>query len=62
MVNITDYVIANKDVLLDLFEVYGETEEDIEEDLVCRIMPLVISGYTTDSVYKILLNTVNGGK
>ena len=62
VVNLTDYVKSNKDVLLDLFEVDGETDEEIMEDLVCRVMPNVISGYTTDNVYKILLNTVEGGK
>lgn len=62
VVNLTDYVTANKDTLLDLFEVDGETDEEIMEDLVCRVMPSVISGYTTDNVYKILLSTVKGGK
>ena len=62
VVNLADYVTANKDTLLDLFEVDGETDEEIMEDLVCRVMPSVISGYTTDNVYKILLSTVKGGK
>lgn len=62
VVNLTDYVTTNKDTLLDLFEVDGETDEEIMEDLVCRVMPSVISGYTTDNVYKILLSTVKGGK
>ena len=62
VVDIADYVKKNKDTLLDLFEVDGETDDEIMEDLVCRVMPNVISGYTTDSVYKLLLNTVKGGK
>lgn len=62
IVDIADYVKKNKDTLLDLFEVDGKTDEEIMEDLVCRVMPNVISGYTTDNVYKLLLNTVKGGK
>lgn len=62
VVDIANYVKKNKDTLLDLFEVDGETDDEIMEDLVCRVMPNVISGYTTDSVYKLLLNTVKGGK
>lgn len=62
IVDMADYVKKNKDTLLDLFEVDGETDDEIMEDLVCRVMPNVISGYTTDSVYKLLLNTVKGGK
>lgn len=62
VVDIADYVKKNKDTLLDLFEVDGETDDEIMEDLICRVMPNVISGYTTDNVYKLLLNTVKGGK
>ena len=62
IVNISEYAKRNQDTLLDLFEVNGETEEEKFEDLVCRVMPLIISGYTTDNTYKLLLSGIKGGK
>lgn len=56
-VNMTDYVTRNFDLLDALFDVNADSKEDEIAQLVCDIMPSVMSGYTTDSIYTELLNS-----
>lgn len=55
-VNMSDYVERNFDLLDAIFDISAEDREDELSQLVCDIMPDVISGYATDSVYSELLN------
>lgn len=55
-VNMTDYVTRNFDLLDAIFDISAEDKEDEISQLVCDVMPNVISGNTTDSVYTELLN------
>lgn len=37
------------------------TDADIEEYLVCKVFPSIVSGYATESLYKNLYSKINGG-
>lgn len=50
------FVENNFDIFDELFDVSGDTREEEIANIVCDILPDVISGYTTDSVYKELDN------
>lgn len=50
-VNLTEYVKNNYELLDSIFDFSAESEEESIEILVTEIMPSVISGYTTDSIY-----------
>lgn len=55
-VNMTDYVTRNFDLLDAIFDISAEDKEDEISQLVCDVMPNVISGNATDSIYTELLN------
>ena len=50
-VNLTEYVKNNYILLESIFDFSTESEEEGIEVLVSEIMPSVISGYTTESIY-----------
>lgn len=54
-VNLTEYVKNNYTLLESIFDFSTESEEEGIEVLVSEIMPSVISGYATDSVYNQLV-------
>ena len=54
-VNLTEYVKNNYTLLENIFDFSTESEEEGIEVLVSEIMPSVISGYATDSVYNQLV-------
>lgn len=48
---VTDWVEKHKEVLMDMFELIGEDEDDVMEELVSTDFPGLISGYLTDTAY-----------
>lgn len=54
-VNLTEYVKNNYTLLESIFDFSAESEEEGIEALVSEIMPSVISGYATDSIYNQLV-------
>lgn len=52
VVDLTNWVTKNYEKLEEIFDLSGEDKESNIEELVGSIMPGVLSGYTTDSVYK----------
>lgn len=48
---VTNWVEKHKEVLVDMFELYGEDESDVMEELVATDFPGIVSGYITDTAY-----------
>lgn len=55
VVNLAEYVQKHSNQLLRVINVAGDSDEEIEEALVCEVMPALISGYTSDRTYGELL-------
>lgn len=58
VVDLTNWVTKNYDKLEEIFDLSGEDKESNIEEIVGSIMPGVLSGYTTDSVYKELADNM----
>lgn len=58
IVDLTSYVQENKEALLDMFELDTAEDNDVIGDIVTEVMPNLISGYATESIYKELLKTL----
>lgn len=52
VVDLTNWVTKNYDKLEEIFDLSGEDKESNIEEIVGSIMPGLLSGYTTNSVYK----------
>lgn len=57
-VDMANYVRNNYDALESIFDLSGQDKEECIAELVSDIMPGVISGYTTDSVYSELCKDI----
>lgn len=58
VVDLTNWVTKNYDKLEEIFDLSGEDKESNIEEIVGSIMPGLLSGYTTNSVYKELADTM----
>lgn len=56
VVDFYKFVDNNFDLFETLFDVSGEDKEEESENIVCKILPDLISGYATSDVYKELNN------
>ena len=58
VVDLTNWVTKNYDKLEEIFDLSGEDKESNIEEIVGSIMPGLLSGYTTNSVYKELADNM----
>ena len=58
VVDLTNWVTKNYDELEEIFDLSGEDKESNIEEIVGSIMPGLLSGYTTNSVYKELADNM----
>lgn len=58
VVDLTNWVTKNYDKLEEIFDLSGEDKESNIEEIVGSIMPGLLSGYATDSVYKELADNM----
>lgn len=62
-VNATKWINENKAILEDLFIVDTNlTDDEITEYLVDTVLPGLLAGYTTDSIYKKLISKLSNDK
>ena len=62
IVDLTTYVKENKEAFLDIFKLNATEDDDVIGDIVTKVMPNLIAGYATESIYKQLLKTVKEDK